>query len=94
MAKEYQTFVVSLESLPEGQEIDLTIKDLTPGPRKYDGRRVRAIVYKSRDKAPEGDTLWIRSEVGVLHPEPWVIKIVEELPELIPVPPYSDFVIG
>jgi hypothetical protein len=91
MTAAYQTFLASPQDIPEGQEIELVIKDLTPGPRKYDGRRVKAIVYKSSNKKSEGDTLWVRSEVGVLHPQPWKIKIIERLPDLIPVPPYSDY---
>jgi hypothetical protein len=91
MATEYQTFLSSPQDIPEGQEIELVIKDLTPGPRKYDGLRVKAVIYKSANKVREGDTLWVRSEVGVLDPQPWTIKIVERLPDLIPIPPYSDY---
>jgi hypothetical protein len=91
MAAIYQTFVSHMEDIPEGQEIELVIKDLTPGQRKYDGSRVKAVVFKSEKKILEGDTLWVRSEVGVLYPHPWTIKIVERLPDLIPVPPYADY---
>ena len=91
MTTEYQTFLADPQDIPEGQEIELVIKDLTPGPRKYDGQRVKAILYKSPSKIPEGDTLWVRSEVGVLHPQPWKMKIVEKLTDLIPIPPYSDY---
>ncbi len=94
MAIEYQTFLSNPQDIPEGQEIELIIKDLTPGPRKYDGMRVKAVIYKSSNKAREGDTLWVRSEVGVLNPRPWTIKIIEKLPDLIPIPPYSDYKIS
>lgn len=91
MAKEYQTFVADLDSIPEEREVEMVIKDLTPGPRKYDSSRVKAIVSKSANKFPDGDLLWVRSEVGALYPEPWKIKIIETLPDLIPSPPYSGY---
>ena len=94
MAAIYQTFVSRLDDIPEGQEIELVIKDLTPGQRKYDGSRVKAVIFKSEKEIPDGDTLWVRSEVGVLHPHPWTIKIVEKLPDLIPIPPYSDYTLS
>ena len=68
MKKEYVTWLVIDEQLAEGQEIELTIRDLTPGREKYNGRNVKAIVSSSPDRLPEGDILWIRSGTGVLHP--------------------------
>jgi len=91
MATEYQTFITKSEDIPEGQEVELVIKDLTPGPRKYDGSRVKAVVYKSEKSITGGCTLYVRSEVGVLQPRLWTIKIIEELPDLIPSPPYSGY---
>ena len=90
MTKEYQSFVRNPENLPEGQEIELTIKALTPGRQKYDARIVKAIVSSSPDKLPGGDILWLRSLVGVLHPQPWAIKIMQELGEYMHSPPYTD----
>ncbi len=91
MTKEYLTFMDNPEELPVGPEIELSIRDLTPGRRKYDGHNVRAIVADSPDKLPGGDILWIRSLVGILYPEPYAIKIIEELDEYIPKRPYSDY---
>lgn len=79
--KEYLTFVENLESLDEGCETELLIKDLTPSRRKYDARYVRAMVSKDPGKWPEGDLLWIRGWVGVLFPDPWAIKIIAEVGE-------------
>jgi len=81
MKKEYLTFVSSLEGLPENQEIQLVIRDLTPGPQKYDARYVKAIVSSSPEKLSDNDILWVRSQVGVLYPEPWYIKIIIEIGE-------------
>lgn len=92
MSTEYSTFVSDPQGLPEGQEIKLAIKDLTPGPRKYDCRIVKAIVSSSPDKIEEGDVLWLKSLVGIQFPKPWVIKIVEELGDSIPRPPYQGLI--
>lgn len=91
MGNEYQTFLSNPQNILEGQEIEIVIKDLTPGPRKYDSSRVKAIVYKSICKEQGRDLLWVRSEVGLLDPHPWEIKITERLPNLIDNPPYSDY---
>ncbi len=79
--KEYLTFVGKLEDLPQGEEVELLIKDLAPGRRKYDARYVRALVSSDSDKLPEADVLWIRGWVGVLYPRPWAIKITREVGE-------------
>ena len=92
MAKEYSTFVSGPQGLPEGKEIKLAIKDLTPGPRKYDCRIVKAIVASSPDRIEGGDVLWLKSLVGLTSPKPWAIKILEELDDSIPRPPYSGLI--
>jgi ribosomal protein L14 len=91
MVKEYSVFVENIgKDLVEGNEIVLTIKDLTPGRRKYENRVVKAVVSKSREKLPDGDVLRVRSWTGVLYPKPWVIKIVEEVGEVIPGIPHGE----
>jgi hypothetical protein len=89
MAKEWQTFVRKFDDMKEG-EAELFIKDLTPGPRKYDTRHVIAQVAKKKDALPGGDTLWLRSEAGFIAPEPWYIKVLDELPETVPGGPHED----
>ena len=89
MKREYVTFVRRLGDLSEGEKT-LFIKDLAPGPRKYDTRLVRAELSRHPDKLPDGDVLWIRSETGYLHSEPWAIKILEELPPYVPGQPWQD----
>ena len=89
MAKEWQTFVRKFEDLKEGR-VKLFIKDLTPGPRKYDTKFVEAIVARSREVLPDGDHLFIRSESGLKVPEPWYIKVLEEKRPWVPGKPWED----
>jgi hypothetical protein len=93
MKKEYVTFVRRMRDLNEGKEI-LFIKDLTPGSRKYDTRLVRADLSRQPDKLPDGDVLWIRSETGRLQPQPWAIKVLEELPPYVPGQPWQDLFVA
>ena len=80
MKREWVTYVRRIADLDQGKRV-LFIKDLTPGPRKYDTKLVRAELSRNAVKLPDRDTLWIRSETGYLHPEPWSIKILEERSE-------------
>lgn len=89
MKQEYLTFVRQFEDLKEGTR-KLFIKDLTPGPRKYDTKYVRARIFHDPKKIKNGDILRIRSESGILFPQPWGIKILEELPESVPGQPWED----
>ncbi len=84
MNKEYDTFVDKLSDLIEKEEVELSIRDLTPGKHKYESRHVRAILSSSIDQIPGGDILWIRFTMGLLHPKPWEIKITAELGEYPP----------
>jgi hypothetical protein len=87
MGNEWQTFVRKYEDMKEGQ-IRIFIKDLTPGPRKYDTKFVKATV--SKESLPDGDVLWIRGESGLRAAEPWHIKIKEELPPWVSGKPYEN----
>ena len=89
MKKEYAAFVRRLADLGEGEQT-LFIKDLTPGPRKYDTKLVRAELAKTASKLADGHTLWVRSETGYLYPQPWAIKIIEELPPYVAGQPWQD----
>lgn len=89
MAREWQTFVSKVEDMREG-EVRLFIKDLTPGPRKYDTKFVRAMVSKSREPLTDRDVLFVRTESGLKSPEPWSIKILEELPPWVPGRPWEN----
>ncbi len=72
MASEYETFVTTLDELVEGKEIELQVMDR----EVYEQQKVRAIVASSRDRLPDGETLWIRYSRGLLYKQPWVIKIL------------------
>ena len=90
MKKEYSTTVEKPNDLPDGGEIELFIKDLTPGPRKYDTRKVLAKVASSADKLPDGDILWLRTKMGKKLEKPWAIKILKQFEDnTLPVRPYS-----
>ena len=84
MTSEYVTFVETLKEFPDGIEVKLYVKDLTPGVKKYDTRYVRAIVSSNPDRLPGADRLWIRSSMGVLHPKPWAIKLLGDIGEYEP----------
>jgi hypothetical protein len=88
--KEYQTFVEYVDALPEGKDIVLGIHDLTPGRQKYDMQIVKAKIYRSMDKEPGADVLWLRTLAGALHPKPWAMKIVESLGDSLPGYPYGE----
>ena len=89
MPREYQTFVSKPEILKEGREMKLVIKDLTPGPRKYNCRVVKAVVSKDLISSPGSDLLWLRSLSGRKFPDPWSIRIIEELGDSIKTKPYQ-----
>ncbi len=88
--KEYMAWLESPESIKGPQEMSLTIKDLTPGRRKYLGLNVRATV--SPTPLQGADTLKVRRANGLLVPGTWYIKIAEELGEYWPGRPYSGIV--
>jgi len=90
MGKEYEVFIRNIDELTEGQEVELTIRDLTPGPRKYECRVVKAIVYSSLDKLPDGDILRVRSWTGIMYPQPKVMKIVKEVGVIVPGIPHGE----
>jgi hypothetical protein len=89
MATEYEAFVRDRSHVLSGREVVLTLRDLSPGRKKYRGVNVRAIV--SRPPRAGEPLLWIRSVVGVKDPDPCSVRIVEELPEAFMAEPYSDF---
>ena len=80
---EYDTFVLTdLSELAEGKELEIPVRLLTPGPQKYTGKYVKALVSSSPNAYP--NRLWIRSQRGFLYPQPWSIKIVKEVDKIPP----------
>jgi len=90
LKREYVAFVKDLDELVENRETEIAIRDLMPGPRKYDCKIVKAIVTSLPEKLPDGDVLWIRSWTGILHPKAWAINILEELDETLPGHPHDE----
>ena len=90
MSKEWVIFVSRMEDLADDKESVLTIRDLSPGPRKYNAKVVRARVSSRPETIPDGDVLWVRSWIGHLHPKPWGIKIIEEVGDYIPGIPHGE----
>lgn len=88
---EYVAKVKNLNELKDGDELELFIQVLTPGPRKYDGQRVKAIIARSPDKLPggDGDILHLQSVLGRSYGKPWVMKITQQLEISTPGRPYS-----
>lgn len=88
MGSEYEAFVREADRALSGQPVVLTLRDLTPGKKKYRAKHVRAIVSKP---PKEGEArLWLRSVVGVRYPWACSVRIVEELSETFAAVPYSD----
>lgn len=78
MAKQYDIYVDNLSDLSLGKEVDLTVRDLTPGTHKYTSKYVKAVVG-TEENLPEGDVLFIRYQRGIVDPQPLRIKITEDL---------------
>lgn len=89
MAKEWQTFFRKYDDLKLGIT-QLFIKDLTPGPNKYNTIHVRAQVAQSIDELPDADILWLRSESGLRSDKPFYITIIEVLEPYVQGYPYED----
>ena len=90
MSREWVVFVSRMEDLADGKESMLTIRDLSPGPRKYNAKVVRARISSRPETIPGGDVLWVRSWIGHLHPKPWAIEIIEEVGPSIPGIPHGE----
>lgn len=79
MAKEYDAFVDDISTIKEGEEITIAIRETDI----YKTRVVKAVVSSKKEELPDGDTLWLRYNRGYLRPEPWYIKIKEDVPGLL-----------
>ncbi len=88
MTNEYEAFVRDLEKTVSGREVVLTLRDLSPGRKKYRGVNVRAVV--SRPPKAGEPVLWLRSVVGMKYPGPCSVRVIEELPKTFAADPYSD----
>jgi hypothetical protein len=78
--KEYDTFILTDPgSVPEDQEVELIVRELTPTDRRYKYRGFYAMALLSRSETKYPDQLWIRLGRGQLQEKSWSIKILKEL---------------
>ncbi len=87
---EWVIFVTRIDDLNEGEESILTIRDLSPGPKKYNAKVVRAVLSRQPETLPGADTLWIRSWTGRLYPQSWAIKILDEAGDYLAGVPHGE----
>ena len=78
--KEYDTFLLTDPmTVPEDNEMELILRELTPKDRRYKYRSFYAMALVSRSEAKYPDRLWIRLGRGQLQEKPWSVKIIKEL---------------
>lgn len=87
---EYESHVKHFQDLEEGKKVVLTIRDLSSGKHKFNARVARVQISRSPEALANWDKLWVRSVVGVKDPQPWGMKVIEELGITVPGKPYSD----
>lgn len=90
MGREWVIFVTSIDDMIEGREGVFTIRDLTPGQKKYNAKVVRAKVSGKPGTLAGADVLWVRSWNGNLYSEPWAIKIIEEAGDYVAGIPHGE----
>ena len=86
----WETFVRNQEQLKEGVPIPLFLIDLAPGRRKYGLRHAVVVIDRRPEAFADGDTLWVRTSVGVRLSTPYAMRIVRELPSELPGTGYHD----
>jgi hypothetical protein len=78
--KEYDTYVLTDPALvPEDQETEMILRDLTPSDRRYKYRSFFARAVVSRDESKYPDKLWVRLGRGQLQEKPWSVQVVREV---------------
>ena len=73
----YDTYIESLTDLPEGEEIKLSVRDLTPGKQRYAYKHVMAIVSADPERYP--DKMQVRFGRGQLHGQPYSMQVIKEV---------------
>ena len=89
MAEEYEAFVRDRDHAVSGNQVVLTLRDLTPGRHKYKGINVRAVI--SEAPVAGEPLLWLRSVVGTRDAAPCSVRITEHLAPVFDAPPYTDY---
>lgn len=85
---DYETFVRDLQHLRVGRKSLLTLRSLRPGRGKY--LATNCVARVAAEPRAGWDRLIVRSAVGLRYPGSYWVRIVEELPSLIPGAPYED----
>lgn len=80
MKNQWEVFVMDVAELAEGKDLELTIRTLNPGLKKYTYTRVRAQVSRALDKF--ADQLQVRLGRGQLSPARFSIKVIEDVERL------------
>ena len=78
--KEFDTFILTDPgTVPEDNEMELILRELTPKDRRYKYRSFYAMALVSRSEAKYPDRLWIRLGRGQPQEKPWSVKILKEI---------------
>lgn len=77
---QWEVFVSDLSELPEGRDVELTIRTLESGIHKYTYKRARVRLSKSPDELP--DRLQVRYGRGQLAPQRFSMRVLEEVQRL------------
>ncbi|MBM4323170.1 MAG: phenylphosphate carboxylase subunit gamma [Deltaproteobacteria bacterium] len=78
--KVYDTFILKdLSAVPEDQEMELIIRDLSPEDRRYKYRSAYVLAKVSKSESKYPDRLWVRLGRGQLQEKPWSIQIAKEV---------------
>jgi len=81
--KEYDTFILTdLSKVPEDQEMELIVRDLSPEDRRYKYRSAYVLAKVSKSESKYPDRLWVRLGRGQLQEKPWSIQIAKEVNKL------------
>ena len=73
---EYELFIIEgLSELKQGEETVVNVRST----ETIETRTVKAILSSKPNELPGGDTLWIRWQRGKKSPQPWAIKIIEDM---------------
>ncbi|MCB1983269.1 MAG: phenylphosphate carboxylase subunit gamma [Rhodoferax sp.] len=77
---QWEVYVADLSELPEGRDLELTIRTLEPGIHKYTYKRAKVRLSKTLDELP--DQLQVRFGRGQLAPQRFSIRVIEEVQRL------------
>ena len=77
---QWEVYVADLSELPEGRDLELTIRTLEPGIHKYTYKRTKVRLSKTLDELP--DQLQVRFGRGQLAPQRFSIRVIEEVQRL------------